>query len=136
MTQYFKEFKYSPENGQNTARVQGRDSVALVGLAIVIEPRDQDDTMTPNLTMTSYQTPALKGNKKADNELLAKGIMCALIGLGVLISPRFMAPSPFSATVAGASLIGWFALVLGCALGALYARRRMAAERRNDTAMH
>jgi len=80
--------------------------------------------------MTPSKSIAQSGNTKADTELLFKGILCALIGLGVLISPMFMASSPFSATVASASLIGWFSLVLGCALTALYARRRLAAARR------
>ena len=80
--------------------------------------------------MTSPKSTAQSGTPKADTELLFKGILCALIGLGVLISPMFMAPSSFSTTVANASLIGWFSLVLGCALAALYARRRLAATRR------
>ena len=65
--------------------------------------------------------------KKADAELLFKSILCALIGLAVLLAPSFMAASGFRATVASASLVGWFALVLGCAFGVLYAVRRMAS---------
>ena len=62
--------------------------------------------------------------KKADTELLFKSILCALIGLAVLLAPSFMSASGFRATVASASLVGWFALVLGCAFGVLYAVRR------------
>ena len=65
--------------------------------------------------------------KKADADLLFKSILCALIGLAVLLAPSFMSASGFRATVAGASLVGWFALVLGCAFGVLYAVRRRAA---------
>lgn len=65
--------------------------------------------------------------KKADAELLFKSILCALIGLAVLLAPSFMSASGFRATVASASMVGWFALVLGCAFGVLYAVRRMAA---------
>ena len=72
--------------------------------------------------------PALKDSaKKADADLLFKSILCALIGLAVLLAPSFMSASGFRATVAGASLVGWFALVLGCAFGVLYAVRRRAA---------
>jgi VIT1/CCC1 family predicted Fe2+/Mn2+ transporter len=65
--------------------------------------------------------------QKADAELLFKSVLCALIGLAVLLSPSFMASSAFRSTVASASLAGWFALVLGCAFGVLYAVRRMAS---------
>lgn len=65
--------------------------------------------------------------KKADAELLFKSILCALIGLAVLLAPSFMSASGFRATVASASMVGWFALVLGCAFGVLYAVRRMTA---------
>lgn len=64
---------------------------------------------------------------KANNELLIKGILCTLIGLGVLVSPYFINSPGMQNIVAKSSLVGWFALVLGCALIGLYARRRMAA---------
>ena len=65
--------------------------------------------------------------KKENTELLFKSVLCALIGLAVLVAPAFMAASSFRATVASSALIGWFALVLGCAFGVLYVVRRKAA---------
>ena len=64
---------------------------------------------------------------KANNEVLIKGILCTLIGLGVLVSPYFITSPGMQGIVAKSSLVGWFALVLGCAFMGLYARRRMAA---------
>lgn len=61
---------------------------------------------------------------KANTELLQKGILCALIGLAVLISPYFIKSPGMQGIVAKASLVGWFALVLGCALLVRYAVRR------------
>ena len=81
--------------------------------------------------MTRLKLSPNDSTKKADAELLFKSILCALIGLAVLLAPSFMAASGFRATVASASLVGWFALVLGCALGVLYAVRRMASARAN-----
>lgn len=52
---------------------------------------------------------------KANNELLFKGVFLALVGLAVLISPGFIASPEMRATIAGASLVGWFALILGAA---------------------
>ena len=77
--------------------------------------------------MTRLKLPPNDRTKKADAELLFKSILCALIGLVVLLAPSFMAASGLRATVASASLVGWFALVLGCAFGVLYALRRMAS---------
>ena len=66
-------------------------------------------------------------DRKANNDLLIKGILCALIGLGVLLSPYFITAPGMQGIVAKASLVGWFALVLGVAFVALYVRRRMTA---------
>jgi len=84
--------------------------------------------------MTQPTSPIQVSSSKADNELLFKGILCMLIGLGVLVSPHFMAASAFSATVANAAVIGWFALVLGGAFAALFVRRRSAAAKANHLA--
>ena len=62
---------------------------------------------------------------KANNELMIKGILCVLIGLGVLVSPYFISSPGMQGIVAKSSLVGWFALVLGCAFVGLYVRRRM-----------
>ena len=53
--------------------------------------------------------------------------MCTLIGLGVLLSPYFVTSPGMQGIVANASLVGWFALVLGVAFIGLYLRRRMTA---------
>lgn len=67
-------------------------------------------------------------DKKANSDLLLKGVLCALIGLGVLVSPYFITSPGMQGIVAKASLVGWFALVLGCAFLGLYAKRRMSAQ--------
>lgn len=69
---------------------------------------------------------ATSGRTKANNELAIKGILCMLIGLGVLLSPYFITSPGMQGIVARSSLVGWFALVLGMAFVGLYARRRMA----------
>ena len=48
--------------------------------------------------------------------LLHKGLLCALIGLAVLVSPFFIQSAALREVVAGSSLVGWFSLVLGLAL--------------------
>lgn len=60
----------------------------------------------------------------ARNELLFKGVLCMLIGLAVLLSPRFITSPGMQGIVANASWVGWFALVLGAALTGVYLRRR------------
>ena len=67
-------------------------------------------------------------DKKANNDLLIKGVLCVLIGLGVLVSPYYITSPGMQGIVAKASLVGWFALVLGCAFLGLYAKRRMTAQ--------
>lgn len=61
------------------------------------------------------------------NDLLIKGILCVLIGLGVVLAPRFISSPGLQSVVAGSSWVGWFALVLGLAFVGLYARRRMTS---------
>lgn len=68
-----------------------------------------------------------KAASKANNELLFKGILCSLIGLGVLVSPSFITSPGMQTIVASSSLVGWFALVLGCAFIGVHVRRRIAA---------
>ena len=65
---------------------------------------------------------------QANNELLFKGVLCMLIGLGVLVSPYFITSPGMQGIVAQSALVGWFALVLGVAFAGQYARRRMAAK--------
>lgn len=64
--------------------------------------------------------------RKANNELALRGILCVLIGLGVLVSPYFISSPGMQGIVAQSSLVGWFALVLGIAFLGLYARRRIS----------
>lgn len=85
-------------------------------------PRQTPDAMIE--TMTQHPSPS---RTKADNELLQKGILIALIGLAVLVAPHFMAASPVRDTVAASAVVGWFALVLGAAFIGLYLVRRRKA---------
>jgi hypothetical protein len=48
--------------------------------------------------------------------MVERGSLCVLIGAAVLLAPRFLAPSALMNTVAGASVVGWFAVVLGATL--------------------
>ncbi len=68
-----------------------------------------------------------QAHSKANNELLFKGILCLLIGLGVLLTPYFITSPGMQGIVARSAWVGWFAVVLGCALVGLYARRWLAA---------
>lgn len=62
--------------------------------------------------------------KSNPNELLLKGIVLAMIGAGVLLSPYFIQTPGFRAAVGGSALVGWFALVLGAAFVVQWALRR------------
>ena len=68
-----------------------------------------------------------KADKQANNDLVIKAVLFVLIGLGVLLSPHYITSPGMQGIVAKASLVGWFALVLGVAFLALYGRRRLAA---------
>ena len=81
--------------------------------------------------------PTRKGDKttlpsevsKADKELLIKGVLCALIGAIILLAPYVARSGSVQELMGGASAVGWFTLVLGCAFIGLFARRRLAASR-------
>jgi len=45
-----------------------------------------------------------------------RGILCLLIGIAVLAAPYFLQSPRWHDMIAGASTVGWFALVLGVAL--------------------
>ncbi|HEX7868339.1 MAG TPA: hypothetical protein VF555_25500 [Variovorax sp.] len=47
---------------------------------------------------------------------LERGILCLVIGAAVLLGPRFLQGTRWFDMVAGAYLVGWFAVVLGVAL--------------------
>lgn len=51
--------------------------------------------------------------KTRNNELLIKGIFISLIGLGVLLSPGFIAPGALRDLIDESKWVGWFALLLG-----------------------
>ncbi len=68
--------------------------------------------------------------RKADKELLFKGVTCALIGLVILLAPYVARSDSVRELMAQATLVGWFALVLGIAFGVLYGVRRAQAGRR------
>lgn len=52
---------------------------------------------------------------QAYNDLMIKGVTCAIIGLVVLIAPFYMQASDLRNIFLQAYLVGWFALVLGLA---------------------
>lgn len=85
--------------------------------------------MADNQAMPLPPPPTRRHSNKANNELLFKACLCVLIGLAVLVSPHFIKSSGMQGIVAGASLAGWFALVLGLAFGGLYLRRKYASSR-------
>ena len=68
-----------------------------------------------------------QADNKANKELLFKAILLGMIGLGVLLSPYFITSPGMQGIVANASLVGWFALVLGFAFFGLYLKRRLSA---------
>ena len=68
-----------------------------------------------------------KSPTQANSDLLQKGILIALIGLAVLLSPYFIKSPELQAIVAASSLVGWFALVLGVALIGRYVLQRRSA---------
>lgn len=74
-------------------------------------------------------TPAA-GLTQSDKDLLIKGILCVVIGAVVLVAPSFLSNPATSDMVAQAAVVGWFAVVLGCAFIGLHLRRRAQAGRR------
>ena len=75
------------------------------------------------LPLAPTQKPSNKIQTKANNELAIKGILCVMIGLGVVVSPYFLTSPGMQSIVAQSALVGWFALALGLAFLGLYARR-------------
>ncbi|MCO5355157.1 hypothetical protein [Acidovorax kalamii] len=68
--------------------------------------------------------------RKANKELLFKAVTCALIGLVILLAPYVARSDSVRELMAQATLVGWFALVLGIGFGVLYGVRRAQAGRR------
>ena len=60
--------------------------------------------------------------------ILERGALCAVIGLAVIVGPYFLQSTRWYDMVAGARIVGWFALVLGVELIvlALLQRRRQS----------
>ena len=87
-------------------------------------PLPRPPTQPP--TQKTINKPGTHAATKANNELAIKGILCILIGLGVVVSPYFITSPGMQGIVAKSAAVGWFALVLGVAFVGLYARRRMA----------
>jgi uncharacterized membrane protein HdeD (DUF308 family) len=77
-----------------------------------------------NAAMSNPDSLTGKSRAKVNTDLLQKGILIALIGLAVLLSPYFIKSPELLAIVASSSLVGWFALVLGLALIGRYVLRR------------
>ena len=67
---------------------------------------------------------------QSDKDLLIKGILCVVIGGIVLVAPGFLSNPATRDMVAQAAVVGWFALVLGCAFIGLHLRRRAQTTRR------
>ncbi len=66
-----------------------------------------------NQLMPLPPPPVRRHSDKANNELLFKGIACALIGLAVLLSPYFIRSPGMQGIVANSSLVGWFPAAVG-----------------------
>jgi uncharacterized membrane protein HdeD (DUF308 family) len=62
--------------------------------------------------------------------LLQRGIACIVIGLAVLLAPGFIAAPNLRATIAGASVVGWFGIVLGAVLVVVALRQRALGKKR------
>ena len=75
-------------------------------------------------------TPRKTAIRKADKELLFKGVTCALIGLLILLAPYVARSTSVRELMGQAALVGWFALVLGVAFMVQYGLRRAQAGRR------
>jgi hypothetical protein len=71
-----------------------------------------------------------QADNKANNDVLIKGILCILIGLGVVVSPYFITSPGMQGIVANTAVVGWFALVLGCGFIGVYIKRRLAASKK------
>lgn len=69
-------------------------------------------------------------SSKADTDLLIKGVLCALIGGVILLGPHIARSTSVQALLTSASVVGWFSLALGIAFIGLFARRKLAAPRR------
>ena len=67
--------------------------------------------------------------RKQDSELLLKGAVCALIGVIILLAPYIARSPAVREMMAQGHVVGWFALVLGCAFLARYGLIRWRGRR-------
>ncbi len=66
--------------------------------------------MNPTPSQNIKKSPL---NQSKNNELLIKGISIVLIGLVVLLLPRFMGAGEMRDMIEQSHWVGWFALLLG-----------------------
>ena len=95
-------------------------------LPLTLQPPAAIFTGTPMpLPNAPTRKPQNSAGARGGDELLFKGVLCMLIGLAVLLSPRFITSPGMQGIVANAGWVGWFALVLGATLTGVYLRRRL-----------
>lgn len=80
-----------------------------------------------------FMSASKSSSRKQDNDVLFKGVVCALIGAVILLAPYFARSPSVQELMSQAYIVGWFALILGVAFLALYAvrwkkRRELDAE--------
>ena len=83
----------------------------------------------PKTTPGKTPVPTARTASKTDQEMLFKGVTCALIGLVILLAPYVARSTSVRDLMVQATLVGWFALVLGLAFLVNYAMRRAKAQR-------
>ena len=71
----------------------------------------------------SWGMPATPAAPRPAKDMILRGLLCALIGAAVLLSPPYIASPGMRAAIAGSWLVGWFAVVLGGVLVAKGALR-------------
>ncbi|KAF1048799.1 hypothetical protein [Xylophilus sp.] len=74
-----------------------------------------------------------RSREQDERDLLFKGVVLALIGGGILAAPYLARSQSVRELMAGATVVGWFALVLGIAFVAQYLVRRARRARSADT---
>ncbi len=63
--------------------------------------------------MSSFNPNPFQKRSSPHVDWLIKGLVCSLIGLGIVVAPHFMAASGKRDMLAGAWLVGSFSLGLG-----------------------
>lgn len=69
--------------------------------------------------------PTKSRQRKEHSELLFKGVTCAIIGAVILLAPYYARSLSVRDLMQQATLVGWFALVLGLAFMGRYALQRL-----------